>query len=420
MSKTINRIIIGDVGSGKTITAFLIGLSYLEGLVKGQVALMAPTEVLAFQHYQSLLNLKKSSQNIFEKFNFEFTTIYLSGKTYQINGQKYTKKQLEKYWQNNHPKKIVWIGTHALLFNEEVLADLIMIDEQHRFGVEQRKLLAEKMAQKSQSTPHFLSFTATPIPRTLALALYGELKPHFLEILKERTKIQTTIQNIENLDNFALPKIQEHLKQDRKVFVICPRIEESEDENDEMFSVSKVFKLMEGCFPNKVVMVHGKVSDKKDILSQFKEDKQKQILVSTTVIEVGVDIKEASLMIIFNAERFGLSALHQIRGRVGRNSYQDNECILLTYKKYSQSQRLSHLVNLHDGFELAQKDLEIRGAGDFLGRLQSGFDKEIDEIMGLDPDLYKGIDDLVSQVDFEELPRLKKFVEKAKNQTWGE
>ncbi len=414
----VNRIVIGDVGSGKTIVALLTALTYLKGLpISGQVCLLAPTEVLAYQHYMSLQKLLADCSNV----NFDWLDIvFLASKNILVNKQKVTKKRLEKYLQENS-KKIFWIGTHALLHNSQISPDLVMVDEQHRFGVEQRK----KLSQNTVITvPHFISFTATPIPRTLALTLYDTLKPIFLERLKGRTEILTSINYFTDFQTQTVSKIKNHLKRGRKIYVICAKVQNDEDdEEEELWSVSKAARFLEKFFTGQIMLVHGKMLEKKDILNEFKESKEKNILVATTVIEVGVDVGLASLVVVLNAERFGLSALHQIRGRVGRNNFNDNECILVTYPKYGKSRRLRYLCESQDGFEIAEKDLEIRGAGDIFGKVQSGFGDEIDKIIGLNPKLYQTISQEVKKLDFDNLnnlPRLKKYLEKRAAEIWKE
>jgi ATP-dependent DNA helicase RecG len=433
---SINRIIIGDVGSGKTIVGFLIGLVFLKGLSFGEVAMVAPTEVLAFQHYQKLLEL---IQNIPKIYQFEtdskskienITLIYLAGNSSYINGQKYTKtkfgKELERIQNTSSltDHKFFWVGTHALLFNDLICPDLIMVDEQHRFGVRQREKLTKK---QTDIVPHFLSFTATPIPRTLALTVFGGLQPHFIDTLKSRNPIQTSICSFDKMESILFPKIQSVLDQDRKIYIICPAVEESKsDDKDQkkLWSVQKTVEIMEQKFGSTVINVHGKLKEKKEILDEFKSSKTKNILVATTVIEVGVDVAAASLVIILNAERFGLSALHQIRGRVGRNTFADNFCILVTEPEMMFSRRLKYICQYQSGFELAEKDLEIRGSGDMIGSMQSGFGNEIDSLIGLNPKLYEQIKDLVYNLDFEsfepQLPRLKAYLEKEKDRVWEE
>lgn len=413
----VNRIVIGDVGSGKTIVAFLTALTYLRGLeVLGQAALLAPTEVLAFQHYQKLQELLTSSKQNFDWLD----TVFLTSKNIYWNGEKLTKKQLETKLENA-TNKIFWLGTHALLHNLDIQPDLVLVDEQHRFGVNQRQSLTQKSVRLK---PHFVSLTATPIPRTLALTFYESLKPLFLERLADRSAIKTIVDYFNNLEERVVPKIQEHLSKQRKVYVVCPKVQDMDDaEADELWSVGRAAKFLEKFYPEQVRQVHGRMSEKKDILSDFKVSSDKNILVATTVIEVGVDVPQASLVVILNAERFGLSALHQIRGRVGRNDFTDNECILVTYPKYARSRRLKYLTETQDGFALAEKDLEIRGAGDVLGKLQSGFGDEIDKLIGLNPKLYQEIDSLVKQVDLdnlETLPRLEKYLQAKAKTVWKE
>lgn len=414
---TVNRIVIGDVGSGKTLVAFVLALTYLHGLsVSGQAALLAPTEVLAFQHYKALQNLLQSAPIDFTWLD----TVFLTSKNVYLNNQKISKKQLRKHLEQN-TKKIFWIGTQALLFTPEIQPDLVMVDEQHRFGVSQRQKLANSSGLYS---PHFVSFTATPIPRTLALTFLRSLKPVFLQRIAGRQEIATTIVDFEAFDGQIVPAIQQHLAKQRKVYVICPKIQDLEGEEiAELWSVAKAAKTLEQFFPNQIMTVHGKVSQKKDILSEFKESPSKHILVATTVIEVGVDVPQASLVIILNAERFGLAALHQIRGRVGRNNFADNQCILVTHPQYRRSKRLLYLCQHQDGFVLAEKDLELRGSGDILGKLQSGFGDEIDKLMGLNPQLYYQISQVVDQIDLHNLhlvPRLEKYLQTKFAEVWKE
>ncbi len=476
LTQAVNRIIIGDVGSGKTIVSFLIGLSYLKNLDRQtkeeffnkkklyqkpkkltrknssksisektqpktkktqkldleeeilnpatpQAALLAPTEVLAYQHYQNLLELKNQHQELLS----EIKIIYFSGKQNYFEEEKLTSKKIEQkiqaHFQENPANKIFWIGTHALLFKDYIQADLVLVDEQHRFGVNQRQKLTrnKKINKNTILSSHFISLTATPIPRTLALTLYRNLKPQFLERLNTRKKIETKILTFENLNLFET-EIKNHLNKNRKVYIICPRVEEDE-EDENYWSVNKAGRHFQKIFDDQVLMVHGKKAEKKDILQEFKDSKQKNILVSTTVVEVGVDVPTASLIGIFNAEKFGLAALHQIRGRVGRNNYDDNQCYLITEKKFSFSKRLRFLCLSQDGFAIAEKDLELRGSGDILGRVQSGFDSEIESILGLDPELYTTIQRTVDDLDFDNiqnLPRLKKYLESQSKEIWRE
>ena len=420
LGPVVNRIVIGDVGSGKTIVAFTIALTYLNGLDSGQCCLLAPTEVLAFQHYLKLVEtIQKQNLNWVE-------VIYISGKLIQWNEEKLTKKKFEKkledYLQQNPQSKLFWVGTHALLNKEFISPNLVLVDEQHRFGVRQRQNLTE--SKEAQTSPHFISFTATPIPRTLALTIYKNLKPHFLKTLPGRSEIYTKITFFKDLEMQIIPKIRAQLELGRKIYVICNKVEDPEEaEEDGIWSVNKATKFLQTYFPEQILTVHGKLSEKKDILSEFKESESKNILVATTVVEVGVDVPTASLMIILNAERFGLAALHQIRGRVGRNNYEDNTCFLVIEEDFRWSKRLKYLVDYHDGFTLAEKDLELRGSGDLIGQVQSGMDGDLDLLLGLDQELYEQINQLVESMDYkdiESLPRLKNYLVSQSQKVWGE
>ncbi len=418
----INRIVIGDVGSGKTIVAFLLALNYLKTLPESTVVMLAPTEVLAFQHYQKFLEYKNMWQ---DDFVSGVRCIFLSNKQSLVESEKLTKKKLELELTNTDIKHRFIIGTHAVLFQTLIVPDLILVDEQHRFGVEQRKSLTQKhnLDDKIQTTPHFVSFTATPIPRTLALTVYKSLQPHFLEPLKERNPIRTNIEIFDNLEKNAVPLIQNELDKQRKVYIICPKIEEK-DEEDELWSVAKAEKFFNKFFQGNILTVHGKLTEKKDILAKFKNSWDQNVLIATTVVEVGVDVPEASLVLILNAERFGLSALHQIRGRVGRNSFSDNRCLLITSKEFTRAKRLKYICQLQDGFQIAEKDLELRGSGDILGKVQSGFGDEIENLLGLNPELYYQISDLVDELNFEKLdsdiPRLQNYLQKEAKKVWEE
>lgn len=417
----LNRIVIGDVGSGKTIVAFFIALGYLKNIPGGNVALMAPTEVLALQHYHNLQDLIQKAGQDLNWVNLVFQT----NKNKFINDQKATKKELSNYIQNSslEQKQTIWIGTQALLFQEEILYNLVLIDEQHRFGVKQRQKLS-----KTENNPieaHYISFSATPIPRSLALTTYKYLKPHFLERLPGRNKITTEINFFENFNGQIRQIIQNHLDLNQKVYIICSKIEDKDDESQaHICSLKKAFELVEKMFPNKVLAIHGKDKDKQNILTEFRDNPEKQILVSTSVVEVGVDVKQASLMLILNAEMFGLAALHQLRGRIGRNNFENNVCILVTDPEKQWTRRLKYLCQYSDGFVIAQKDLELRGSGQLFGSQQSGFDNEVLDLMGLDESLYAEVDKLVESVDFKDLenqlPRLNQYLKKQLDQSWQE
>lgn len=346
---TMCRLVQGDVGSGKTAVAFAAAT-----IAQGsgyQVALMAPTEVLAQQHYRSA-QTQLSSMGL---------PIYLL--THAQEG----KKEILEALKRSDPCLVV--GTHAL-FQEGVVFQklgLVIVDEQHRFGVEQRS----KLLKKSQAeTPHLLMTTATPIPRTLALTLYGDLE---MSIIREKPAGRKPIKTIimrENQREKLYEKIRKTVHQGQQVYVIYPLVEESE--KLELKSATEMHRrLSEEVFSDlQVGLVHGRMksSEKELILDQFKK-KQFQILISTTVIEVGIDVPNATLMVIEHPERLGLSQLHQLRGRVGRG-HAESECILMADKYVTE--RLRIMTRSEDGFVIAEEDLRIRGPGEFLGTRQSG------------------------------------------------
>ncbi len=444
--KPLNAIVIGDVGSGKTIVAFLVGLSFLRSKFNlsqsSNVAMLAPTEVLAFQHYQGLLAFKESREEL------QFVAIiYRSGKNYMINAQSFTPAKFAKelITIKESCQHFFWVGTHALLYEnnleEDFAPSLVMVDEQHRFGVKQRQKLAD-----SSQLAHFVSFTATPIPRTLALSMYDSLNTFWLDKLKSRNPIHTTITSFDKWNEIE-NTIQKHLGSNNKVYIICPLVEESENIEDQkkekketvkttvkttvnksentaqnLKSVEQTVAKVQQVFANQVLAVHGKLKEKREILKEFKESTTRNILVSTTVVEVGVDVGEATLMVILNAERFGLSALHQIRGRIGRNSYDNNQCLLVTENNFQNSTRLKSLTQNQDGFELSKIDLELRGSGDAIGTTQSGFDKELSVITKLNQDKLQKLINLVkeSQINIDKLPRLSKYCQSKANEIWSE
>lgn len=349
-SKPMNRLLEGDVGSGKTIVAAIAALNTAKAGY--QTVFMAPTEILAKQHFQNLSKLFKNSH---------ISVGLLTGK--------------EKI-KNEEPD--VLIGTQALIQDKVKFKKLalVILDEQHRFGVEQRA----KLCRQKDFIPHFLSMTATPIPRTLALTVYGDLDLSLItELPKGRKKIITKF-IAPNKRQEAYNFIRKQTKEGRQIFVICPRIELSEvKENNlswaEVKAVKEEYeKLSKDIFPDlKVGELHGKMKteEKEKVIKNFRKGKI-DILVSTSVVEVGIDIPNASLMMIEGVERFGLSQLHQFRGRVGRSKYQ-SFCFLFTESSAKKTgQRLRALLSSNDGFALAEKDLEIRGPGDFSGARQWG------------------------------------------------
>jgi ATP-dependent DNA helicase RecG len=424
-TKRLNSIVIGDVGSGKTIVGFLTALTYLKNLPGGQVCLLAPTEILAYQHYTNLLLFKNSlSADLQADFP---TVVFASAKKNSINGgEKITKKKLEKNISKRliefPDSKIFWIGTHSLLHSKNINPNLVMVDEQHKFGVLQRQKLNLKQVK---NPPHFISFSATPIPRTMALTVFANLNPHFLETLPGRNKIDTRIEFFEKFDEKIIPIIQNRLDSREKIYVVCTKIDPGESEDEETFSTTKVYAKLSKFFENNVLEVHGKMAEKKEILEEFKNSKTKNILVTTTVVEVGVDIPEATLMIILNAEKYGLAALHQLRGRVGRNNKDNNSCLLVTWQKYKGAKRLDYLNKYESGFILAQKDLELRGSGSLYGEVQSGFAPEVEAMIGLDPEMYEEIARLVKNLDIDNLSenglsRLERYLKKEQKKIWEE
>jgi ATP-dependent DNA helicase RecG len=351
----MNRLLQGDVGSGKTIVAFM---SMLLAMDNGfQACLMAPTEILANQHFIGLSELAKSL-NINIKI--------LTGST-KIAARRIIHEELE-----NGTLQIL-IGTHALLEDKVKFQNLglAVIDEQHRFGVEQRS----KLWKKNTIPPHILVMTATPIPRTLAMSLYGDLD---ISVIDELPPGRKPIQTVHRFDSNRLKVwkfIRDEIALGRQIYIVYPLIQESEkmdykDLMDGYESISRDFPLPQ----YSVSILHGKMkpADKDAEMKRFSEGKT-NIMVATTVIEVGVNVPNASVMIIESAERFGLSQLHQLRGRVGRGADQ-SYCILMTSFKLSSDSktRMETMVSTNDGFEIAEVDLKLRGPGDLMGTQQSG------------------------------------------------
>lgn len=356
----MNRLLQGDVGSGKTMVAFICSLLVISS--GAQVAFMAPTEILADQHFQGLLPFVK-------KMGLKMAL--LTGSTKQK-----ARKEIHEDLQNGTLHLLV--GTHALL--EDVVQfqnlGLAIVDEQHRFGVAQRAKLWQK---HSDYFPHVLVMTATPIPRTLAMTLYGDLDVSTIDELPAGRKSIQTVHRYESNRLKVFGFIREQVLLGRQVYIVYPLIEESERLSEQ---TGKDYKnLMEGyesicrAFPEfRVSIVHGKMkADAKDFEMQRFVKGETQIMVATTVIEVGVNVPNASVMVIENAERFGLAQLHQLRGRVGRGAEQ-SYCILMSdYKLTKESRlRLETMVRTNNGFEIADMDLKLRGPGDLMGTQQSG------------------------------------------------
>lgn len=363
-----NRLLEGDVGSGKTIVGAL-GM-YLSALNGVQSALLAPTEVLAQQHYYSLFKWFKHDQ---------IDLGLLTSSNIRINNDPVTKGTLLSLLASGKLKMIV--GTHALLQPEIAFQNLglVVIDEQHRFGVEQRSSLTRI------GNAHLVSMTATPIPRTLALTLYGDLDiTRLVEMPAGRIPIKTELVSTHRREE-VYQFIAAQIEAGRQAFVICPLIEES-DKLGVRSATAEFERLSKEVFPKfSLGLLHSKlkVAHKEQTMAKF-NDNQIQILVSTSVVEVGVDVPNATVMVIEGAERFGLAQLHQFRGRVGRSVHQ-SYCFLFSDSPNADSNpRLQAIAASSNGFELAEKDLEIRGAGDLYGTEQSGYGFKIATLSNLE------------------------------------
>jgi len=380
----MNRLLQGDVGSGKTIVAIIAALIVAED--NCQAAFMAPTEVLARQHYQTF-------KNSFTKFEKGVCLLTSSeAKVFYGDDMEIILKKPELIKKISLGEIKIIIGTHSLIQKSVCFNNLafVVIDEQHRFGVDQRaELVSRKLNGENKILPHFLSMSATPIPRTLSLAIFGDLDLSIIdELPKNRKPIITKIVKPENR-NKVYAFIRGQVKKGRQVFVVCPRIEIPPDEELEkkivyksMFSFwediravkDEYEKLSKKIFPDlKVDMLHGKMKakEKAEVMKKFK-DKKTDILVSTSVIEVGIDIPNATIMMIEGADKFGLAQLYQFRGRVGRGEHQ-SFCLLFTDSTSKTTyNRLGALVKAKSGFELAEMDLILRGPGQFLGQSQTG------------------------------------------------
>jgi ATP-dependent DNA helicase RecG len=418
LPKPMNRLLEGDVGSGKTVVAAMAALNVVKAGY--QVAFMAPTEILAKQHFKTISNL-------LEKFNIKIGLI--TGKENYLKGKKITRRELVKEVLAGGID--VLIGTHAIIqdyypttpkktplqFNKLAL---VIIDEQHRFGVEQRAMLCRQKI----FIPHLLSMTATPIPRTLSLTIYGDLDLSIIdELPKGRKKIITKIiQPKEKKVTYEF--IRQQVKEGRQAFVICPRIEPAKVSQEilgeelslqtlswmEVKAVKDEYqKLSKEIFPDlKVGMLHGKMKtdEKEKIMKNFK-DRKIDILVSTSVIEVGVDIPNATVMMIEGSEKFGLAQLHQFRGRVGRSDFQ-SYCFLFTDTPgIVYNRRLRALITCDNGFELAEKDLAIRGPGDFSGSRQWGI-PDLAMVSLTDISLVSRVRNEAKEI-LQEDPELKKY-----------
>lgn len=348
----MNRLLQGDVGSGKTVVAGMTAsLAAQQGF---QTALMAPTEILATQHAETLTGLLSP---------FKMAVGLLVGATKPA-----AKKRL--YERISSGEVQIVVGTHALIQDKVKFHKLgfVVIDEQHRFGVAQR----QKLLEKSSHLPHLLSMTATPIPRSLALTVYGELDVSILnEMPSGRQPIETSIVS-PNSRTSMYQKVEEEIKSGRQVYVVCPLIDDNPD--SEKRSVEAEYKKLQKTIfkKHKIGLLHGQLSSSEKQLMMEKFAKGKiDILVSTTVIEVGVDVPNATVMIIENADQFGLAQAHQLRGRVGRGAHQ-SYCYLVSSDSLKPTRRLRELERSNDGFYLAEVDLKIRGPGEIYGRAQHG------------------------------------------------
>ena len=345
------RLLQGDVGSGKTIVALISSLSVINSGF--QVALMAPTEILSRQHYT--LAKKLFPKNIHIEL--------LSSKS-----ENSEKKRIVKGLNDNKIHMV--FGTHAIFQKKIIFANLgyIIIDEQHKFGVRQRKLLSDKGGDNCD----VLLMSATPIPRTLTMSVYGDMDVSIIREKPSNRKEVKTYSKLENKIDDVINFVKKEIKDENQVFWVCPLIEESK-KLDHQSSVTK-YKFLNKIFPNKVALLHGKINseEKEEILNKFL-NKEYSILVSTTIIEVGIDFPNANVIIIENANKFGLSQLHQLRGRVGRGTKQAS-CILMFKSNLSVNakKRINILKNSNDGFEISEEDMKLRGFGDLLGFKQSG------------------------------------------------
>jgi len=355
--KAMNRLVQGDVGSGKTIIAVLAAIT--SGISGYQTAIMAPTEILASQHFESFTSLLK-------EHNIPLKCALLTG---SMSAQ----RKNEVYKQIKAGEVSIIIGTHALIQDKVDYKNLALVitDEQHRFGVKQR----EKLKLKSNEVPHILVMSATPIPRTLAIIMYGDLDISIIdEVPARRLPIKNCVVNT-SYRKSAYSFMEKEIDAGRQVYVICPLAGETEGliAEDVISYAEKLRQVFSNREDINIAYLHGKMrpADKNNIMDAFFKN-DIQILISTTVVEVGVNVPNATVMLVENAERFGLAQLHQLRGRIGRGDKQ-SYCIFMSSKKDEKiMDRLKILNNSNDGFFIASEDLKLRGPGDLLGIRQSG------------------------------------------------
>ena len=389
--KRMNRLVEGDVGSGKTIVAVISMFQmYLDNY---QSVLMAPTEILSHQHYENIINLFK---------DYDINVKEISGSTSK------KEKELIKEELKNGNIDII-IGTHALIEDDIEFKNLglVITDEQHRFGVNQRSNLRNK-----GNMPDVLYLSATPIPRTYALTIYGDMDISIIKSKPSGRKEVVTLVRKNNEIKDVLIRIKKELDLGHQVYVVSPLIENEDSDEEDIVKLERKFKL---AFKNKNIgIMHGKMTSKEkdDIMKKY-QNKKIDILISTTVIEVGVDVKNATMIVIFDAYKFGLATLHQLRGRVGRNDL-DSYCILVSNK---ETKRLDIMKEISDGFKLAEEDFKLRGSGDLFGTKQSG-DMNFKLVnLNRDFDLLKkaNIDSIKVLEEIDNYPLLKGILEKSIN-----
>ncbi|MDO9303336.1 MAG: ATP-dependent DNA helicase RecG, partial [Anaerolineales bacterium] len=354
----MNRLVQGDVGSGKTVVAALAAAIVING--GAQAAIMAPTAILAEQHYRNFTNLLAGEGGMMQESEIRL----LVGATPDIR-----KEEIRQGLQDGSVKLV--IGTHAVIEPDVLFKDLqfIVIDEQHRFGVEQRKELRSK-----GTNPHLLVMTATPIPRSLALTVFGDLDISVIDEMPEgRQPINTHVLRPQERER-AFTLLRGQIKDGKQAFIVYPLIDESE-KIEARAAVDDFETLSKEIFPDlKLGLLHGRMkpAEKDEVMLKFR-DKQYDILVSTTVVEVGVDVPNSTVMLIEGADRFGLAQLHQLRGRVGRGADQSYCLLIPTHEDATENERLQAMSQTNSGFELADLDLKTRGPGEFLGTRQAGF-----------------------------------------------
>lgn len=369
----VKALVQGDVSCGKTIVAFLIAILFAENGY--QSAIMAPTKILARQHFDKLTKLLEPT----------------GYKVLLISGKKITKKQAKQLSDGEY---LFVIGTHGILSDTVIFHNLglVVIDEEHKFGVAQRQMIKDK-----QLIADSISMTATPTPRTLARAIYGnDVQVYSIHTMPGcRKKTITQYDNGDNIQQIVTPILQRH----EQVYVVCPAIDVDEEVMPDVLDTSHAVAIYRKMFPNyNVQEINGSMSVKQteQTIGDFKNGSI-DILISTTVIEVGVDVPNATMIIIQNAERFGLAGMHQLRGRVGRGDKQ-SYCLLVSQKSPEDNQRISALLSVSDGFKIAEIDMQLRQTGTLFGERQSGFNKCVDEMLAYH-DLFADIQQSIKHID---------------------